>query len=167
MDNPPDSSNTRCPRVAVAVAIAVAATVAGAEPAWASPAHRMLLLPNMHTCDFQPVTSQFGRAGATPFADITFDGQTAIAHLNMTQGADNAQYVVRMIPAPHAVPGCAAGDPGITTGLLSTDDFGTGSVTLQAPLARFTTGVWLAVDLPSVHSQMPQEFYSSNYIASV
>ncbi len=127
----------------------------------------MLLLPNMHTCDFQLVTTQLGRPGAKLFAEITSARYAAVAHIDMTNGSDNAQYVVRVIPAPHTGLGCMPGDRGIATGTLATDAFGSGSITLQAPIPTGTTGMWLAVDLPSAHSQIPQEFFSSNYIAPV
>ena len=163
----PDSPGTTSLRSTAAVALSVAAIVAAATPACASPTHRMFLLPNMHTCDFQLVTTPLGRAGAKSFAEIDSDGRSVVAHIEMTNGADSAQYVVRMIPAPHAQLGCLAGDRGITTGALATDEFGNGSLTLQAAMSPGTTGVWLAVDLPAAHSQVPREFYSSNYIAAV
>ena len=149
------------------VALIVAVMTTGTTPASASPVRRMLLLANMHTCDFQLVTSPLGRPGALAFAEISSDGHSVVAHIDMTNGADSAQYVVRMIPAPHAQLGCLAGDHRITSGTLGTNEFGDGSVTLQAPIASGTTGMWLAVDLPSRYSQTPREFYSSNYIASV
>ncbi|WP_244602174.1 hypothetical protein [Mycolicibacterium sp. NCC-Tsukiji] len=159
-------------RAAIARALAISAAMSAAltmaaTSASASPAHRMLLLANLHTCDFQLVTTQLGRASAKPFAEITSDGRIAVAHIDLTNGADDAQYAVRVIPAPHAVLGCRSGDRGITTGTLVTDAFGSGSITLQAPIPAGTSGMWLAVDLPSAHSQIPDEFYSSNYIAPV
>ena len=140
---------------------------AGAEPASASPAHRMILLAYMHTCDFQPVSHVFGRTGAEPFAEITSDGHTAVAHIDLTSATPDATYLTRMIPAPHAILGCQPGNPTITTGTLATDDRGAGTATLRANIHSGITGMWLALDLPSAHSQTPQEFYSSNYIASV
>ncbi len=167
MVNTSESARANTLRVAaVAAAVSTALTVAAAS-APAAPAHRMLLLANMHTCDFQLLTTQLGRSGAKPFAEITSDGHTALAHVDLTNGADDARYVVRVIPAPHAVLGCLPGERGITTGTLVTDAFGSGSITLQAPISTGTTGMWLAVDLPSPNSQIPQEFYSSNYIAPV
>ena len=152
--------------VAISAALSAAMTMV-ATSASASPAHRMFLLANLHTGDFQLVTTQLGRASAKPFAEITSDGRIAVAHIDLTNGADDARYVVRVIPAPHAVLGCRSGDRGITTGTLVTDAFGSGSITLQAPIPAGATGMWLAVDLPSAHSQVPEEFYSSNYIAPV
>lgn len=167
MVNTPASIRAHTLRAAAVAAAMSAALTSTAASAAASPAHRMFLLANMHTCDFQLVTTQLGRPGAKLFAEITSDGYTAVAHIDMTNGADNAQYVVRVIPAPHAVLGCMPGDHGITTGTLAADAFGSGSITLQAPIPTGTTGMWLAVDLPSPHSQIPQEFFSSNYIAPV
>jgi hypothetical protein len=159
-------------RTATAIAVAIAFTTIGATivlaaPASAAPGYRMILLATMHTCDFQPVDHAMGRSGAEPLAEITTDRHNAAAHIDMTAGTPNVQYVVRLIPAPHAVLGCPAGDPSITTGTLSTDDSGTGSATLQTRIGPGTTGMWLAIDLPSPHSQTPEEFYSSNYIAAV
>jgi len=130
--------------IAVSAAMSVALTMT-ATSASASPIHRMFLLANMHTCDFQLVTTQLGRASAKPFAEINSDGHIVTAHIDLTNGADDARYVMRVIPAPHA----------------------SGGVTLRAPIPAGTTGMWLAVDLPSAHSQVPEEFYSSNYIATV
>jgi hypothetical protein len=159
-------------QMTAAIAVAVTFTTIGATlrlaaSASAAGGYRMILLATMHTCDFQPVDHAIGRAGATPLAEITTDRHSASAHIDLTNGTPNVHYVVRLIPAPHAVLGCLAGDPSITTGTLRTDDSGTGSATLQAHLASGTTGMWLAVDLPSTHSQTPAEFYSSNYIATV
>ncbi|MGX9672532.1 hypothetical protein [Mycobacterium sp. HM-7] len=163
----PSHSPSAAGRQLAAIALTAAAVVTAATPAAASPVHRMFLLPNMHTCDFQLVTSPLGRAGAKSFAEIRSDGRAVVAHIDMTNGADRTRYVVRMIPAPHARLGCLAGDRGITTGTLDTDEFGNGSLTLQAQISSRITGIWLAVDLPGTQSQVPREFYSSNYIASV
>ena len=49
--------------VAISAALSAAMTMV-ATSASASPAHRMFLLANLHTCDFQLVTTQLGRASA-------------------------------------------------------------------------------------------------------
>lgn len=160
-------SGARGLQVLAAAAAVTTAALTVAAPAPAFPVHRMLLLATMHTCDFQPVSHAIGRPGAKPLAEITSDGRIVTAHVDMDSGTPDASYVIRVIPAPHAVLGCLAGDPGIATGTLNTDDSGTGSATVQAPISRGTTGAWVAVDLPSAHSQTPTEFYSSNYIAAL
>jgi hypothetical protein len=151
---------------AAAATIAVAAcgaTAAFAEPA--APDYRMALLPTMRACNFQQVEHVSGRTWARPRAEITTAGGVVVARVDITDGASNARYVVRLIPAPHPTLGCLAGDPSITTGAMVTDDNGTGSAMLQSQVASGVTGVWLAVDLPALHSQTPEEFYSSNYVA--
>lgn len=145
--------------------IVTCATVASAEPTAAG--YRMTLLPTMRACNFQQVNHVFGRSWARPRAEITTAGGVVIAHVDMTDGASDARYVVRLIPAPHPMLGCLAGDPSITTGALVTDDNGTGGATLQSRVTSGADGVWLAVDLPAPHSQTPEEFYSSNYVAAV
>lgn len=162
------TATTRCSTVAVAIASTlICAAVTAVAPASASPVYRTTLLATMHTCDFQPVDHAIGRSGAVPLAEITSDHHIATARVDMTAGTPDVHYVVRVIPAPHAVLGCLAGDPSIATGTLNTDEYGMGSTTLHTLIAHGTTGIWLAVDLPAPHSQTPQEFYSSNYIATV
>jgi len=165
-------AGTHGPQIAAAVAVAATiavsitcATAAVAEPA--VPGYRVTLLPTMRACNFQQVDYAIGRASARPRAEITTAGGVVVAHIDMTDGASNTRYVVRLIPTPHPVLGCLAGDPSITTGTLLTDDTGTGGATLQASVRSGTDGVWLAVDLPALHSQTPEEFYSSSYVAAV
>ncbi len=151
---------------ALAIATVPAATVAAA-PAQAAGTHRMTLMSRTYTCDRQPINYMKFRFPAVPTAEITSDGRTAVAHVEMLDGARNAQYTVRLIPAPHGTLGCLPGDPSIATGALSTDGFGNGSSTVQLSVAPGTSGVWVAVDLPAPHSQSPAEFYSSDFVASV
>jgi hypothetical protein len=152
---------------AVAAVAPATAALAGAAPASAATVHRMTLFTAMYTCDFQHLDYVSFAHPGTSTAEITSDGNTAVAHINMTSGTNDAQYVVRLIPAPHGAMGCQAGDPSITTGALQTDSFGNGSATVQAPVRSGATGMWVAVDLPSAHSQTPSESYSSNFIAPV
>lgn len=163
-------AGTRGRLMAAAMASTIAVAGTGATAAFAEPAvpdYRMTLLPTMRACNFQQVDHAIGRSSARPRAEINTAQGTVIAHVDMTAGAPNARYVIRLIPSPHPVLGCLAGDPSVTTGMLSTDGEGTGSATLQSHVAAGVTGVWLAVDLPAQHSQTPEEFYSSNYVAAV
>lgn len=151
---------------ALAVSALPVATLVAA-PAEAAGTARQTLMSRTYTCDRQPINYMKFRFPAVPTAEITSDGRTAVAHVEMLDGARNAQYTVRVIPAPHATLGCLPGDPSIATGALSTDGFGNGSSTVQLSVAPGTTGVWVAVDLPQPHSQSPAEFYSSDFVASV
>ncbi|RUP28535.1 MAG: hypothetical protein EKK51_23245 [Mycolicibacterium sp.] len=151
---------------ALAVSALPVATLVAA-PAEAAGTSRQTLMSRTYTCDRQPINYMKFRFPAVPTAEITSDGRTATAHIEMLDGARNAQYTVRVIPAPHASLGCLPGDPSIATGALSTDGFGNGSSTVQLSVAPGTSGVWVAVDLPQAHSQSPAEFYSSDFVASV
>ncbi|SHV55644.1 putative secreted protein [Mycobacteroides abscessus subsp. abscessus] len=151
---------------ALAVSALPVATLVAA-PAEAAGTSRQTLMSRTYTCDRQPINYMKFRFPAVPTAEITSDGRTATAHIEMLDGARNAQYTVRLIPAPHASLGCLPGDPSIATGALSTDGFGNGSSTVQLSVAPGTSGVWVAVDLPQAHSQSPAEFYSSDFVASV
>lgn len=151
---------------ALAVSALPVATLVAA-PAEAAGTSRQTLMSRTYTCDRQPINYMKFRFPAVPTAEITSDGRTATAHIEMLDGARNAQYTVRVIPAPHASLGCLPGDPSIATGALRTDGFGNGSSTVQLSVAPGTSGVWVAVDLPQAHSQSPAEFYSSDFVASV
>ena len=113
-----------------------------AAPAQAAGTSRQTLMSRTYTCDRQPINYMKFRFPAVPTAEITSDGRTATAHIEMLDGARNAQYTVRVIPAPHASLGCLPGDPSIATGALSTDGFGNGSSTVQLSVAPGTSGVW-------------------------
>ncbi len=152
---------------ALAVCTALPAATAVAAPAQAATAHRMTLMSRTYACDRQPINYMKFRFPAALTAEVTSEGRTAVAHIEMLDGARDAQYSVRLIPAPHATLGCLPGDPSIGTAALSTDGWGNGSSTVQLSVAPGTTGVWVAVDLPSPHSQSPAEFYSSDFVASV
>ncbi|OKH84955.1 hypothetical protein EB75_02110 [Mycobacterium sp. ST-F2] len=151
---------------ALTVSALPVATVVAA-PAQAAGTSRQTLMSRTYTCDRQPINYMKFRFPAVPTAEISSDGRTAVAHVDMLDGARNAQYVVRLIPAPHATLGCLPGDPSIGTGTLSTDGFGNGNSTVQLSVAPGTSGVWVAVELPAPHSQSPAEFYSSDFVASV
>jgi hypothetical protein len=62
---------------------------------------------------------------------------------------------------------CAAGDPGVISGVLQINDAGLGSVTVQGPIASGKTGAWVVVERPAANSQTPAEFYTSEYIAAI
>ena len=153
--------------IAAAVAATIPALAALAAPAHASTAVVMPLLSDMHSCDFQQVDYVSHDGKAESYAQVTSDGHTAVAHVDVKYGTPNVRYVVRLIPAPHAALGCLAGDPGIGTATLSTDAYGIGSAMVQAPIAAGTTGMWVALELPAAHSQTPQEFYSPTFVARI
>ena len=86
---------------ALAVSALPVATLVAA-PAEAAGTARQTLMSRTYTCDRQPINYMKFRFPAVPTAEITSDGRTATAHIEMLDGARNAQYTVRVIPAPHA-----------------------------------------------------------------
>lgn len=155
--------------LAVLAAAAVPAATVFAAPASAAQTQRVLLTATMHSCDYQPVEyAKFAGMPTPVMAEITFDGRTAVARVDMEVGGTaNAQYIVRLIPAPHGSFGCHAGDPSIGTATLNTNSGGAGSAIVQTAVTPGTTGVWVSVELPQPNSQAPREFYSSTSIAAV
>jgi hypothetical protein len=155
------------PAIIAAITTIPALTVLAAPAHAAASAVSMPLLSNMHSCDFRQVNYVSQPGKAEPVAQITSDGHSATARVDVKWGTPNTQYVVRLIPAPHAALGCQAGDPGVGTTTLATDASGSGSATAQTAITAGTTGVWVTMELPAAHSQTPQEFYSPTFIAAV
>lgn len=59
------------------------------------------------------------------------------ARLNLTGAIPNAQYLVRLIEIPLPKPvHCGAGDSEVGAAVLKTDDSGTGSVVVTAPVGN-------------------------------
>ncbi|HYZ66425.1 MAG TPA: hypothetical protein VE666_01235, partial [Mycobacterium sp.] len=56
---------------------------------------------------------------------------------------------------------CFEGDPGVAVAELFTDGNGTGSTTVQGPLASGATGAWVSVDGPPPPGQVIGEFYTT------
>lgn len=151
-------------------AAAAALTVAGATfgTATASAASPMPLSNTWRACDFssQSWVDAVGNAQAIAYVGPAGDG-SMVAKIDMATALPNARYDVRVIQTPRPSIGCGPGAPGVLTGSLQTDGIGTGSVTINGPVASGKTGAWVFVELPSAYSQTPEEFYTSGFIASI
>lgn len=91
-----------------------------------------------------------------------------VADIQFATGSPNTRYVVRVIqaPRPSALP-CNAGDPGVAAAALFTDSAGAGALTVRGPRSGGATGVWVLITRPSAHSQVPEEFYTSDVVAAL
>ena len=49
---------------------------------------------------------------------------------------------------------------------MQTNDVGAGSATVTGPAAKGATGAWVIVELPSGASQLPDEFYTTEFVAA-
>jgi hypothetical protein len=52
-------------------------------------------------------------------------------------------------------------------GALHTDGVGGGAITLNSPLMAGATGSWVAIERPQPNSQLPAEFYTTDFIVGV
>lgn len=119
-------------------------------------------------CDFSGNT----HVGATGFARATAlvhaTGSDVIADVVIVTAEPNTPYDVRLIQVPRSSASpCNAGDPGVMGGVLMTDGGGAGGVSLHAPIASGATGAWLFISRPGEFSQIPAEFYTSDFVVPI
>jgi hypothetical protein len=119
----------------------------------------------LRRCDFSQF--QYVSAGwyGRPTGELRTDGGEVVADVRFATGTPNTRYDVRLIQMPR--PGslyCNPGDPGVTAGVLVTDNAGAGSTTLRAPLMPGATGAWMSLTRPNPYSQHPDEFYTTDAV---
>ena len=151
---------------AVAAALTVAGTAFGT--ATASAASPMPMSSKWRACDFSQLKWVDAVGDARPIAYVGPAGDgSMVAKVDIATALPNTRYDVRVIQAPRPSLGCAPGQAGVLTGSIQTDGVGAGSVTLQGPVESGKTGAWVIVERPSAYSQTPEEFYTTEFIASL
>ena len=152
------------------MAVAAALTVSGAclGTATASASSAMPLTSKWRACDFsiQQWVDASGDARGVAYVGPAGDG-SLVAKVDLATAVPNTRYDVRVIQTPRASVACAPGQPGVLSGSIQTDGVGAGSVSLRGPVDSEKTGAWVIVERPSAHSQTPDEFYTSTFIASI
>jgi hypothetical protein len=119
-------------------------------------------------CDFSANTHIGPTGYASPTAVVRRTGGGVVADVQVVRAIPGTVYVVGLVQMPHSsAVGCNPGDPGVISGVLTADDFGNGSVSLSGPVAPGATGVWLYLSRPGYLSQTPEEFYTSDFVASI
>jgi hypothetical protein len=119
-------------------------------------------------CDFSANTHTGPTGFAGPSAMVRSTGSEVVADVQVARAIPGTVYVVGLVQMPHSsAVGCNPGDPGVTSGVLTADDFGNGSVTLRGPIAPGTTGAWMYVSRPGYLSQTPDEFYTSDFVVPI
>jgi hypothetical protein len=149
---------------AVGASLLVASATLGTGTAAAySP---MPLSSKLRACDFTQLrwVPAVGNGRAVAFVGPDGNGNV-VAKVDLATALPDMRYDVRVIQTPRPSAGCAAGDPGVTTGVIQTDATGAGSVSVTAPIASGKAGAWVVVDRPAQFSQTPAEFYTSDFIA--
>jgi hypothetical protein len=160
---------------AIVVAMSPAAMFAlGTQTAAASPPDRtgpatVPLAGILRRCDHSANTYTGPAGFARAFAVIsTTKSNTVAAEVHLETAVPNTRYDVSLIQAPRpSSQRCGAGDPGTAVGMLNTDAAGNGVVTLQDAIDPGTTGVWVFVSRPQAFSQIPAEFYTSDFVLSI
>jgi hypothetical protein len=155
---------------AVASAICVVSMSLGAPIASAAPASMSTDMPmssQWRACDFSALKWVKARGDARAVAHVNTDGAGNVtATVDIATAQPDAFYDIRVIQMPRPSSGCAAGAPGVLNGGVQTNDVGAGSATVTGPAAKGATGAWVIVELPSGASQLPDEFYTTEFVAA-
>jgi hypothetical protein len=125
------------------------------------------LTSKWRACDFTIMKWPDATGYARPFAQVSSSSGTVTADVTINTAVPNTHYDVRVIQTPRPSIGCAPGAPGVIAGGLQTDGAGVGGVSLRGPVASEATGAWIIVSRPAAHSQTPEEFYTSTFIAAI
>ncbi|WP_197377323.1 hypothetical protein [Mycolicibacterium baixiangningiae] len=123
----------------------------------------------LRRCDYsvRQYYDSAGNARATATVRTVGSGQVS-ADVQLALAKPNSYYEVRLIQMPReSSAGCHAGAPGTALGAVHTDGVGTGAITLSSPVMSGATGSWLAIERPQPNSQLPAEFYTTDFIVGV
>jgi hypothetical protein len=157
-----------------AAALAGTSPTAAADPSDVGGGTRVPLKSVLRRCDGSaiqagvPPPSTSGKS-ASVSAVIRVGGGTVVAQVDLVDtSALNTHFDVGLIQEPRpAGATCGPGDPGTTFGSFDTDGAGRATTTLRGAIAPGTTGVFVLVQRPGGHSQSPDNYYSSEFIAPV
>jgi hypothetical protein len=127
----------------------------------------MPMTSKWRACDFTLMKWPRATGDARPVAQVSTSAGTLTTNVTIHTALPNTHYDVRVIQTPRPSIGCAPGAPGVITGGIQTDGAGVGGVSLVGPIEADATGAWAIVELPAAHSQTPQEFYTTTFIASI
>jgi hypothetical protein len=122
----------------------------------------------LRRCDWSNAPYVPSDTTGTGYAIISRTGNTVTAEVHMLAVTPDIWYGVRLVEVPRPGIGCGAGAPGVGLGQLYTDDAGTGTVTVQAPVMQGATGAWVSVEGPlGISNQMTGDFRTSDYVAAI
>ncbi|MDY6997529.1 MAG: hypothetical protein SW019_13070 [Actinomycetota bacterium] len=163
----------------VRTALAAAAAAAMFTPALATGAGQVAASPAVASegPSINPMTQYLRRCDFTKMPYVGPRGVGRVTSVLRTEGGEvvadvaantlvpNVGYEVKLIQLPQSSASpCNPGDPGVAGVTLFTDGVGTGAVTLRAPVTAGATGAWMSVTRPSPHSQIPAEFYTTDFV---
>jgi hypothetical protein len=159
---------TACVAATAALMTSAVATTPLAVAAPGSVSSAMPMSSQWRACDFSKLPWVDAVGDARPVAHIRTDGSgTLVATVDIATALPNTRYDVRVVQTPRPSAYCGPGAPGVVTGTLQTDGIGRGSTTFGGPIAGSATGAWVILERPSAYAQVPAEFYSTEFVASV
>ncbi|MFS0896348.1 hypothetical protein [Mycolicibacterium litorale] len=123
----------------------------------------------LRRCDYsvRQYYDSAGMARATATVRGRGSGQVS-ADVQMALAKPNTSYEVRLIQVPRtSAAGCGPGAPGTAVGALHTDGVGAGVITLSSPVMPGATGTWLSIERPQPNSQLPAEFYTTDFVVAI
>ncbi|MGE2717089.1 hypothetical protein ACQI4L_23785 [Mycolicibacterium litorale] len=123
----------------------------------------------LRRCDYS-IRQYYDSAGiARATATVRGRGSSQVsADVQMALAKPNTTYEVRLIQVPRtSAAGCGAGAPGTAVGALHTDGLGAGAIALSSPVMPGATGAWLSIERPQPNSQLPAEFYTTDFIVGI
>lgn len=122
-------------------------------------------------CDFDMAEhlTGYGPGTGSGFADIgAADSGSVRAVVHLQTAAPDTVYQVRLIQLPRvSYAACGAGDPGVATGVMTTDAVGTASTTVMGPRMQGAAGAYVVVEGPHGLSSLIPETYSTTFIAGI
>jgi hypothetical protein len=154
--------------VAMSAASTVGVQTAAAGPPGSDGATFLTFAQVLRRCDFS-TNMHAGPGGvARTTALVHTTGSEVIADVVMVTAIPNTPYDVRVIQMPRSsATGCNPGDPGVTGGVLFTDDTGAGGLSIHSPIVSGATGAWMFITRPGELTQTPAEFYTSDFVVSI
>ncbi|HZQ33400.1 MAG TPA: hypothetical protein VFB19_16925 [Mycobacterium sp.] len=146
--------------------LAVSGGIAAADPSGAGSPTIVPLSAVPKRCDFSDIAGIPPATKGTGYTVVSRAGSTVNVEVHVTDFGPDIWYGLRLVEEPRPGDHCGAGDPGVATGRLYTDDSGNGSATVQAPIMAGASGAWIAVEGPAGASQqLSADNHSSDYIA--
>ncbi|PXX11283.1 hypothetical protein [Mycolicibacterium moriokaense] len=153
--------------VAMSAASTVGAQTAAASPPGSDGATFVAFTQLARGCDFN-TNMHIGPTGvARATALVHSTGSEVIADVVLVTAIPNTPYDVRVIQMPRSSAGCNPGDPGVTGGVLMTDDAGAGGLSIHSPIVSGATGAWMFITRPGEFTQTPAEFYTSDFVVPI
>lgn len=121
----------------------------------------------LRRCDFSSIPYVGGDGYARATAQVRTERGDVVADVAINTAVPATAYYVRLIQMPRSsARTCNPGDPGVAGTVLNTDGAGGGAAVVRGPKMPGATGAWVFITRPGIHSQLPEEFYTTDMAAA-